>query len=114
MKQRFGFVSNSSSSSFCIVGIIINNGELSNLFDGGEEYYNDYYEFACNCLNGLDEHYGIDNYAEDSVIVGKKITKMKGDQTLNDFKKEIFEQLKQSGYKGNLSDIDIFIDGGYE
>ena len=115
MKIRTGFVSNSSSSSFCIVGISVQDGELSDLFDVGEECYEfeDYYKFAYKCLKDLDEHYGIYDYA-DSMIVGKKITRMKGDQTLNDFKKEIFEQLKQAGYKGNLDSIGIFIDGGFE
>ena len=113
MKIRAGYVSNSSSSSFCIVGIAVYSGELGDVFDLKEEY-DDYYDFVYENLKGMDSHHGIAEYSSDSVIIGKHIHAMKDDETLGDFKKGIFEQLKNAGYKGSLEDIKIHIDGGYE
>ena len=109
MKIRTGFVSNSSSSSFCIVGVIANKTNFSipeteDIFDFLERHIDHY-------KNNLTVKYGIENYC-DNILVGTPITKIDENKTIAEFKKEIFENLKNVGFKGNLSDVKICIDGG--
>ena len=111
MKTRLGYVSNSSSSSFCIVGIVT---ELDGDFKRDKDdcdYDCDFVE--CICQN-LDFHRGIYDYGDGCWIIGKSITNMKDDETLASFKKRIFQELVKSGFTGGEDRIGIRIDGGYE
>lgn len=111
MKTRLGYVSNSSSSSFCIVGIVT---DLDGDFNRGKDdsdYDCDFVESICK---NLDFHRGICDYGEDRWIIGKSIESMKDDETLASFKKRIFQELVKSGFTGGEDRIGIRIDGGYE
>ena len=101
MKIRAGFVSNSSSSSFCVVGYVIPWDSDIDVEEIEHEVYD----------NGLELRYGI---SEDFVIIGKSIEKISDDQTILDYKKEILEKIhKCIGENVNVIDIDIVVDGGY-
>lgn len=109
MKIRTGFVSNSSSSSFCIVGVIANK---TNFSIPETEGILDFLEGQINLYeNNLTVKYGIDNYC-DNILVGTPITEIDENKTIAEFKKEIFDNLKKVGFKGNLADVKICIDGG--
>ena len=117
MKTRMGYVSNSSSSSFCIVGVVADSYNLAEQFDGyDEEKYGDgAYDFLEEkCGNKLYFEHGLENYSEEQWIVGMSIENMQDDQTLGDFKKAVFDLLKKSGWKGDdPNEVKIHIDGGY-
>ena len=95
MKIRTGFVSNSSSTSFCIMGVFVGEceGEKAEELTKGNELQVEY-----GCCEG-----------DDSVYVGLPPEKMKDDETLLQFKTRIADQLE--GYE--ITDLDWITDGGY-
>lgn len=100
MKIRAGFVSNSSSSSFCVVGY-----ELPSDIDIEE------IEGKVN-KNGLEITYGI---SDDYTVVGKSIEEINDDQTMLDYKKEILKKIRECIDENiSINDINIIIDGGYD
>ena len=116
MKTRTGYVSNSSSSSFCIVGVVADSYNLAEQFDGyDEEKYGGAYDFLEEKCNGdLYFEHGLGDYSEEQWIVGMSIENMQDDQTLGDFKKAVFDRLKEAGWKGDdPNEVEIHIDGGY-
>lgn len=107
MKIRLGFVSNSSSSSFCIVGYPINSYDaIFDVYDTFDDLENKLADSELEVLHGISDYSG-------TFFIGKEIHKMKDEQTMLDFKKEILEQVKKY-YDENVTidDIDIFVDGG--
>ena len=138
MKVRLNYVSNSSSSSFCIVGIVATDDEFDvdskNLraalvADGlDEEQVNSmdaieiintmhcrFYERKRRMLLGdISVNHGLENYSSDDVIVGLDIGRMRDDETLGQFKDRAYEQLKNIGFTGNREKISIYVDGGYD
>ena len=138
MKVRLNYVSNSSSSSFCIVGIVATDDEFDvdskNLraalvADGLDEERvssMDALEIIdtlyCRCydrkrrmlLGDISVKHGLENYSSDDVIVGLDIGRMRDDETLGQFKDRAYEQLKKNGFTGNREKISIFVDGGYD
>ena len=138
MKVRLNYVSNSSSSSFCIVGIVATDDEFDvdskNLraalvADGlDEERVNSmdaleiidtlnyrFYDKKCRMLLGdISVKNGLGNYSSDDVIVGLDIHDMHDDESLDQFKDRVYEQLKKIGFTGNREKISIYVDGGYD
>ena len=116
MKVRKGYVSNSSSSSFCIMGItesslLEKNPELAEAFDNGE------YEDIEECLNidwrndEITVENGIAKYYDDRVI-GLDVEEMKDDETLLDFKKRVLDFFKSKNLNIDIKDINWYVDGG--
>lgn len=109
MKIRAGFVSNSSSSSFCIYGAAIETENLESLinklgikleYDVEEEKYDALEKIAEKIELGLfgDEYY-IGNY-----FFGLSLTQMEMDETMRQFQEKIDAKLKMIGIDGG----DIF------
>ncbi len=114
MKIRNGFVSNSSSSSFCILGItseeLIKNGlklpeEIEESGDDYEYWYQYDKDFAVV--------YGIEDYYEQYVI-GRSVEKLDENKTILESKKEIANLINEK-FKVNITenDIDFRVDGGF-
>ena len=101
MQVRLNYVSNSSSSSFCILGIVVN--------------YNEYaYVDTCD-FSDITSHTGLENYSPNDLIIGAPPDKMRDDETLLDFKKRILKQLHQAGFKDTkIEKLAWHTDGGYD
>jgi len=115
MKVRTNYVSNSSSSSFCIVGVAIDSDDMGEFFDGFNPDEDELYEFLEGSLTGeLTFHRGLGEYSEDTYVIGTPIQAIKDEQTFKEFKQQVFKALKESGFKGEESDVKIHEDGGYD
>jgi len=90
MKIRNGFVSNSSSSSFCIFGVCF-SGEKANEIEALESNA----EFNMQLKDfGLELIYGDPNGYESSVYIGKSWDRIGNDETGQQFKNSIAENVK--------------------
>lgn len=99
MKIRHGFVSNSSSSSFCILGVSINSEE-----------YDKIEEMRLIKKTELDYTLGISDY--DGYFAGFYPDKMKEDETLLEFKNRLKAELDKVGINSDIKDMHWYIDGG--
>ena len=135
MKIRAGYVSNSSTSSFCIVGVkcgeLYFNADMelfrSKLEGIGFEkpdvdmmglpellinlYHHLFGKSYHDMFGDLEIVNGISEYNGD-VIVGLDISRMRDDETLAQFKERVLSELQKIGYLGIARDMEIYIDGG--
>jgi len=108
MKIRNGFVSNSSSSSFCCFGVVLQPKEM-------EKYPKNKWGQVL-LPEDLKLHYqeGIGCYCEEEMLVGLEPTDMKDDETLFQFKERIFNELIKIKPELDFSEMHWITDGGYE
>ena len=102
MKIRNGFVSNSSSSSFCILGVAIDSDTMNKL----EGLYKELKETRV-CTQYSISHDG-GKYA------GIDVTSMKDDETPLMLKQELVDALTKVGVTVKLEDVEFIEDGGYD
>ena len=98
MKRRSCFVSNSSSSSFCILGMPIDREEFELIENSVLKEKHDY-------------GYGIEDYYE-QVVVGISPYGISDDETLGEVKTRVAEKLKKVGIKN--PEIGWHTDGGFD
>ena len=97
MKIRNGFVSNSSSTSFYLMGVMHKDKDEPELIKGS----NLCVEYACN-------------ECDDSIYIGLPPESMKEDETLRQFKQRIFDELnKIFPDEFKIEDLSWITDGGY-
>ena len=103
MKIRLGYVSNSSSSSYCVdstcfMGINGYTPGYNSIDLHGEKIIN----FIHNDKNEIFTYLEGDNR-----VIGINISDMKDDETKNQFRARVYEILKQLGYDGKMEDVDF-------
>jgi hypothetical protein len=104
MKVRTGFVSNSSSSSFCVYGAYVDN----DLFDQLEKNKLDILEAA-----NIDSH-GAPPYGDNKTMVGRSLTSIKDDETGKQFKDEVRKYMIEVFGESIIEKLGMHEDGWYD
>lgn len=117
MKIRTGFVSNSSSSSFCIVGFIFDKDRHLNKEEGdnvkSEAEWQDIAVELCSD-RALSTEYGISRYM-DELLIGREIECIRDNTMFGEFRQDILHEAIAAGFRNlTLDDIRIYVDGGYD
>ena len=102
MKTRQGFVSNSSSSSFCIYGKYFDKETVLEAFKCSPE---DHDIYDIKFPDGLECHYNSD--VNDNVAIGRSFSTIKDDETGKQFKEGVEKAIeKLFGEKKECSEIE--------
>ena len=117
MKIRTGFVSNSSSSSFCIVGFIFDKDRHLNKEEGDNiKSESEGQNIAIELCSGRDlsTQCGISRYMDD-LLIGREIECIRDNTMFGEFRQDILHEAIAAGFRNlTLDDIRIFTDGGYD
>lgn len=101
MKLRTGFVSNSSSSSFCVLGVTLSD-EMKEKLDAGREKLKGTRVVTEYAVSGGEWE-----------CVGIYANSMQDDETPGQVKQELVNVLREVGIEIQLSDVSWIEDGGY-
>lgn len=111
MKIRNGFVSNSSSSSFCLLGVSFTERELEK---AGIE---DVYSLSFGFTNNITAEKGLETYY-DEFIFGMPVESIPDNKTLKEVKEEVHKnldkQLSAIGLSMEGKAVRFHYDGGYD
>ncbi len=102
MKIRSGFVSNSSSSSFCILGVSASNKDYKKVSDIP---YNERNENTLTYESGIND--------SEEKYIGFNPERMRDDETLGQFKDRIIAAAEKIGIVIEKKNLDWITDGGY-
>jgi hypothetical protein len=101
MKIRNGFVSNSSSSSFCVLGVNIDDPTAERIEKEWEKLKG----------TGVGVHYAISG--GEWKCVGIDVKRMKDDETPRQIKRRLIDALHGIDVHITLDSVDFIEDGGY-
>jgi hypothetical protein len=113
MKVRTSFVSNSSSSSFCVFGVVLSKEQQEKSGVLRKDKWGDYHLHIEDNVS-LDYCDGLGDIYEDNMSIGIQPTGMKDQETVLEFKQRVFEELKKLNLDIAFMDLKWITDGGYE
>ena len=96
MKIRVGFVSNSSSSSFCLFGVTITKDEIKDYFNIKPNKYGNY-DLSSFFEKDIDYYDFSDDF--DTFYIGKEISLCPDNVTMGDFKKQVMDEINSKVLK---------------
>jgi hypothetical protein len=111
MKVRMGFVSNSSSTSFCICGTYFENEKLNELYEKKEIEKN--WDSGCELAKLADLEYEGDQ-GDYGGYMGLGPEKIGDDETGKQFKERVLAGLQKVGFDVKLEDIGYHTEGWYD